>query len=363
MSLFSSDIQRVDNHWSEEGSWKTGRGLFWLELPAVQRRLSCKVSGQPDTDWIQHTVQCYFAGVLPLDRCLSLGCGEGALERQLAELGVFCACDAIDVAYGSVARASALAQQSGYDQISYAVKDANTLRLPPVFYDAVWASGAVHHFERLEHVFDQVAAALKPGGLFVLNEYVGPSRFQFPIRQQQAIQACNELLPLEYRRIVAARLQREWSLQVAGGQPFARRLMAKMKEGGLIPAVRRRVQALVARRTGTRPLRTGVNLPTASSVAAVDPSEAVRSAEIMPLLRERFEILEYRPLGGAILQFLLADIAGNFESEEGNQLLEMLFTIEDTLMARGDLESDFAYIVATPLSVRDTSGRSPNARV
>ena len=45
---------------------------------------------------------------------------------------------------------------------------------------------------------------------------------------------------------------------------------------------------------------------------------------------------------------LLADIAGNFETEDSERLMEMLFTIEDTLMAIGDLPSDFAYIVARP---------------
>ena len=81
---------------------------------------------------------------------------------------------------------------------------------------------------------------------------------------------------------------------------------------------------------------------------AVDPSEAVRSAEIMPVLQTLFDVIEFRPLGGAILQFLLADIAGNFQDEVGEQLLENFFRLEDTLMACGDLPSDFAYIVARP---------------
>jgi len=81
---------------------------------------------------------------------------------------------------------------------------------------------------------------------------------------------------------------------------------------------------------------------------ALDPSEAVRSADILPSLHRYFEIVEYKPLGGTVLQFLLADIAGNFQDELGQQLLEMLFVIEDVLMDTGDLGSDFAYIVAAP---------------
>ena len=45
---------------------------------------------------------------------------------------------------------------------------------------------------------------------------------------------------------------------------------------------------------------------------AADPSEAVRSAEIVPLLSQYFDILEVRELGGALPHLGLADIAQNF---------------------------------------------------
>lgn len=111
----------------------------------------------------------------------------------------------------------------------------------------------------------------------------------------------------------------------------------------------RRLRLLRAARTGAALEKTTANLPTERSVIAVDPSEAVRSAEIVPVLQQYFDLVEYRPLGGTILQFLLADIAGNFQQDEaGAQLLEMLFAIEDALMAAGHLDSDFACIVAAP---------------
>ena len=90
-----------------------------------------------------------------------------------------------------------------------------------------------------------------------------------------------------------------------------------------------------AAHTGAALEKTTANLPTERSVIAVDPSEAVRSAEIVPVLQQYFDLVELRPLGGTILQFLLADIAGNFQQDEaGAQLLEMLFAIEDALIDR-----------------------------
>lgn len=344
-----SDLRRIAERWSNEDSWETTSGLYWLQLASVQRRWNIKVSGRADADWVDHALATHLAGRLPLARCLSLGCGTGRLERQLAALEAFITCDACDIADGSIQKARQAAQAAGYEHINYTIDDLNVIELAEAYYDAVWAAGSVHHVQNLEHLFAQVARSLRPGGLFLLNEYIGATRFQFPARQRQVIQACNDLLPDAYKRIVAARLQMESQPLGAAGRPsLMRRAIAKLKDGDLLPALQRRAQLLKAQRTGKPLLRVSANLPTAASVAAVDPSEAIRSADIMPVLREYFEIVEFRPFGGTILQFLLADIADNFETKQGTQLLQMLFEIEDALMECGDLPSDFAYIVARP---------------
>ena len=46
------------------------------------------------------------------------------------------------------------------------------------------------------------------------------------------------------------------------------------------------------------------------------------------------------------MQCLPSDIAGNFEPDDGERPLRMLFEMEDTLMETDELPSDFPYIVA-----------------
>jgi hypothetical protein len=89
-------------------------------------------------------------------------------------------------------------------------------------------------------------------------------------------------------------------------------------------------------------------IPDPEEVRKTDPSEAVRSAEILGILRQNFDIVEYNEMGGTILQFLLSGIAGNFKSNDLNSIkvLNMAITIEDTLIEIGDIQSDFACIVA-----------------
>lgn len=348
MSSSPASLKRVADYWDSQGAWQTGRGLFWLELEAVQRRLNRVASGNPDLDWVSYSLEHFFPDRLPLPHCLSLGCGEGSLERRLADLRAFERCDASDISEDSIRRARELAQQCGYSHIAYSVEDANRINLPTDHYDAVWAMGAVHHFQALEHVFEQIAGSLRPGGLFILNEYVGPNRFQFPPYHRQVIQACLDLLPAAYRRIVPSVRQRPLTQANRDLISLARRIVEKSQDGDLSAAIGRRLRRLRAASSGAGIKKVSANLPSERSVIALDPSEAVRSAEIVPILQRYFSIVEHKSLGGGLLQFLLADIAGNFEDEKGTRLLEMVFTIEDTLMACGDLASDFAYIVAAP---------------
>ena len=185
----------------------------------------------------------------------------------------------------------------------YDVADLNALNLPPRAYDAVWFNSSLHHVRELEAACDQVAAALKPNGFVFINEYVGADRFDFSNRQKEAIRAAFALVPDRYRRSF-----------VADG--------ATVQPAPFIPDPR--------------------------EVEAVDPSEAVRSSEILKVVEERFDIVARHDAGGTLLQFMLQGIAGNFRSDDPGSLavLEMLFRIEDTLIDGGDLGSDFVLVVA-----------------
>lgn len=347
-----SDQSITSAHWDSD-PWNTQEIMFWSQLPAVQHRLAFKESGDPKGNWITYALQSHLADRLPLARCLSLGCGRGRIEQDWAAQKAFLACDAYDISANSIADARQAAADAGYSHIHYAVADIDTIELPAQAYDVAWAVSAAHHFSQLEHVFTQVAQALKPDGLFILHEYVGANRFQFPARQREIIDACLRLLPVRYRLFpaptvsVADNKVQSPQARRKSAAWVARRIMDKIREGSLLSTTTRYWRKRQALQAGQRPMKE-VAIPTERSVIAVDPSEAIRSNDILPVLENFFDIVEYRPLGGSILQFLLADIAGNFEDVIGQQWLEIFFQIEDTLQATGDISSDFAYIVAKP---------------
>lgn len=106
-------------------------------------------------------------GAGPRHRILSLGCGDGSIERRLAaHVGEIVGLDVSSVA---VEQARAAAQAAGLRNLSFAVADAGGLNLEPLGrFDAIAAFAFLHHIDEAA-IRDTLAAArraLAPGGAF-----------------------------------------------------------------------------------------------------------------------------------------------------------------------------------------------------
>jgi hypothetical protein len=97
----------------------------------------------------------------------------------------------------------------------------------------------------------------------VLNEYIGPARFQWTARQLEAVNALRELLPPRYRV--------RWQ---------------------------------------DRGLKRRVHRPSRLSMMLYDPSEAVESDRIVPSLDKFFAVVERRDYGGTFSIHSLPTLRG-----------------------------------------------------
>jgi len=349
------DFAKTAQYWSQVDEAAFSAEHYWATLPAVRRRLNRLASGSEECHWVDHCLETYFLGRLPLPRCLSLGCGAGWLERTLAHRGAFQQCEALDIAPGSILQAQDEARKEGL-AISYEVADLNTASLPPAAYDAVWMSNSYHHVVEVERLACQVAQSLKPDGFVLLNEYIGPTRFQFPPAQRKMIQQALQLLPARYRRLgqYAQHCEQERAHRVLRNPAWAlSRLCDKIQDRDLLPALQRKARTIlhpisVYLRKDREVLKERVDLPTIHDVVAVDPSEAIRSDQIVLALRKHMRIVELKPLGGNLLHFLLDGIAHNFPDDDptAQSWLQALFALEDAFLAEGSCTSDFALVVA-----------------
>lgn len=280
--------------WGDDAFTHRLAELVWTRPLAVLLHLNERSTGHPARDWLTAWAPRFMPGEdLSV---LVLGCGDGWLERALAREPWVGHIDACDFAADAVARARALAPP----RVSYRVLD---LDRDPIAgrYDAIVAHSVLHHVENLEHAFAEIDAALAPGGTLIVNEYVGPNRFQFSDRVLDLI---NELL-----RALPPRLRRS----TMRGDVYE----AKVR-------------------------------PTVPEMVHNDPSEAARAEELLPLIRGCYDVLDERHLGGTLMQHLLYDIAACFELDDpqARSLLQMMLTFEGALVDEGLLASDFVLCAA-----------------
>jgi SAM-dependent methyltransferase len=160
---------------------------------------------------------------------------------------------------------------------------------------------SLHHIEALEHVLQQCRQALRPSGLLLVNEFVGPSRFQWTPQQIDMANALLGLIPKELRR--------------------------DLSDGGL---------------------KTGVVRPSVEHMIRSDPSESVRSGEIERLVKQYFEVVGEWNWGGTLNHLVFQNIAGNFNPQNAfhQAIVELLIHHENALISAGVLPSDFKVFLA-----------------
>ncbi|MBM4147091.1 MAG: class I SAM-dependent methyltransferase, partial [Nitrospira sp.] len=238
----NEDSEKVAKFWGDRAKIKESVAeCHWTDSQLIQRYyIHPTISGNSDSNWFMWVKDKYFS--VPAEKALSLGCGDGCLERHGAFIDVFMECDAFDISPQAIDIAKSKAKEMGILQrINYDVCDINKIILTKKHYDVIFCAMSLHHIENLEQILYEIKNALKDEGLFIINEYVGPNRFQWTKRQIEIANEVFSLLPDKYR----------------------------------LDPTTNEIKNIIQRFTIEHMLET-------------DPSEAVRSADIIPLIKERF---------------------------------------------------------------------------
>ncbi|MGH6824162.1 class I SAM-dependent methyltransferase [Methyloceanibacter sp.] len=309
------DTEKVSKHWGKRRTGVHSRN-HWLNHPLTRAHLCTRISGDPKKGSLDHWIHDYIPK--PIESALSVGCGFGAFERSLIKNNVTQHVLGIDLSRDAIAAAEAAAEAEGLsDRITYRSLDLNSYELPEAGYDAIFGISSFHHIFALESVFCNCRQALKPNGLMFLDEYIGPSRWQLSETAFETMNAILAILPERYRQ-----------------------------------------------RLETDPILTKqqIDPPPISWFEENDPSESIRSSEIMNVLKLYFDVLDFRGYGGGLTHLLLSGIAANFD--ENNQdhacILRLILLLEDTLERHGIITGDFAAIVARP---KTSASRRENSSI
>jgi 2-polyprenyl-3-methyl-5-hydroxy-6-metoxy-1,4-benzoquinol methylase len=271
----------------------------WVRIPGVVENMNQRATGDPAIDWVTHSAGLLASFAKPI-KALSVGCGFGGIERTLRHQDFCQLIHGLDVAGSAIESARKTAEAEGLDGLTYEVADLNTAKLPKETYDVVYAHAALHHVFQLEHLLDQIKQTLKPGGLFFVYEYIGPSQMQFPRRDLELADMLLTAIPERYRKL--ARQER----------------------------------------TKEKAFRSSLDRMNSS-----DPSEGIRASEIVPLVAARFEVKHFRYVGGTLLLLIFNEIAANFTEDDAEiiPLVKALIALDNFLIDNKAVPSYHVYMV------------------
>ena len=223
------------------------------------------------------------AGRLPIRTALSIGCGTGGLERSLLVEGIATDITGIDMSEAALAEARRLGPE-----IRYMATDARAF-LEGQSFDAIFFHQSLHHFDDLDDLMTRVKNALAPNGFLYIDEYVGPSRDEWSPWKLTLPNLFYRSLPLGTRRakIVRAPINRD------------------------------------------------------------DPTEAIRSSQIVDAILRRFRIIHRRDYGGNLLSLLYPNMRRN--APRFDEAVQRLIKIEDRMLEKGS-PSFYTVIVAEQIS-------------
>jgi O-antigen biosynthesis protein len=275
---------RVASFWDENRYKVTRDPAFWMAHPLCRQAINRRIGGNPH-EWTLDRFKRVHA-VSPFERGISWGCGLGAFERAAIRLGIAKEVDAFDVSPKSVADARAEAEKEGVAGVHFALGDFNDAEIPLNRYDIVFFHQSLHHVASMERLFRRLAIALQPRAAIYLDEFTGPSRDQWSDQKLLVAQAVLDRLPDQ----------------------------AKLKKT--------------------------IDAP----IARDDPSEAIRSGEIVRFVREFFDIEEWKPYGGQIVDLVFPAISKDWaHSPEGCEATLEMLKIEDDEIERDIRATHYLY--------------------
>ncbi len=233
---------------------------------------------------------------------LSLGCGAAFVEQQILErdfAGRIVAYDTSEVAIEAARQR--FASTPWAERIELRCADFLTDPIPDASFDAVFVEAALHQFLDLEATFRLMNRVLRPGGLLLFEEYVGPDLQQYPPEFEALLDRINACLAPDLRR------------DYETGE--------------------------VRHSLGSCPLELQLER---------DPTEGVHASDILPLTYRYFEVLQRWDYGGAILRPLFSRILRCFDfvrDPKDQTIAQLLVLLEEELYRAGVIPTHNTIVV------------------
>ncbi len=359
------DKNKISKHWGNNSPEEAAHIFNFEPIIKYFYETITKESYSDNSDINKWTVNKYLKNKIPVKNLLSLGCGHGFLERKLAELNVYENCLGIDISEGAIEKARFHAKQKKTKNLKYEITDVDFISIEKEKYDVIWVNGALHHIRNLEHLIFEIYKGLKKEGILIANEFIGPNYQKLSKSNREIINSVIHLIPKELRYF-----SEETYTPPYFRNPIWKRIVYEIykilffKQGVLDiesfqtkPKLTRTQQKLYNLYLNIKKLQTGKNKKFKYGKVwdynpyfykVIDPSECIRSADIVNILKSKFKKIDVLYYNGSIVNYCIdPKFIKNFDpqNKKHQNILDLIINIEKTLINIGELEPHFAHII------------------
>jgi SAM-dependent methyltransferase len=277
---------RAAAHWSSQTH--SGLKVRWWQSDYIVRHINRRVCGEAIPGASAGAYRL-LAERGPFKRAVSIGCGEGDKESRLLQSGTVGHFDLYELSADRVERGRAkLARLGLADRATFHVADGIATAAGP--FDLVHWNNALHHMLDTAEAVKWSRDVLRGGGIFFMDDYVGPNRLQ-------------------------------WTpAMIEAGTAFRSRLPDRF---------------LVNPRAPDALLRRKVKRADLATLMRNDPTEAADSESILPAIARVFPNARTMLTGGVIYHAALNDVLHNINEVEDRHWLDQALALDDACIDAG----------------------------
>ncbi|MGB3468174.1 MAG: class I SAM-dependent methyltransferase [Cyclobacteriaceae bacterium] len=292
-----SKQEKIGSHWDNISKRNQNSSLRtrWWQSPTIIKNINQKVSGLPVNGFsagLTHKAKEMAGDRSPYSQGISVGCGTGQKEMYLIRHGLVDSFELYELSTKRVEIGKELAKKLGVeDRVNFILGDAFKLVTKKECFDFIHWNHSLHHMLGTEAAIKWSYEVLKKGGMFYMDDYVGPNYLQFSEKTKDVASRVRSVMPDKYL--------------VNPKQP--EQFLSK----DVIPLDK-------------------------AKLIASDPSEAADSDKILSGIKKYFPGAEITLTGGAIYNTALCDMIGNFDEENDKFILDLLMIIDELLAELGE---------------------------
>lgn len=291
--ITDSTQKNIGAHWGKKSMSAGQEKIRWWQHERIIRHINKKVCGE-DLKGFGSGVRKILRAQLGdriLEKGISVGCGDGVKEMQFLKEGFVKKFDLYELSEVRIDQGRRIAHECGLsERVEFHLADAFKKDIPQD-YDIVYWDNSLHHMFDTHKAIQWSYERLTRNGFFVMDDFVGPTHFQWT----------------DFNLAIATKVRRF--------------LPTKYLNNPLISGKR---------------LQTSLSKPDLQKFLSIDPSEAADSSRILEGVKRWFPEAYIMLTGGCIYHLALNDILGNIDDVEDENLLEMLLLIDDLCTQLGE---------------------------